>query len=249
MAHFESRKLVSMKVVLPRSDTKLDQEKRTEKDFKEKVAVMEQLYRALWEVRNLDFWQSIHFWITRDIRISFEMYVEKGQLLFYVVTQPKFISIVEKQITAFYGDAEVTLEPTPEVRPKGYSMIGYYLKFSEEILLPAAHCTNSCRMIPSTGSVTCFPKWSAMKWPPSRSYSRRLSARSGTGTPSAASAGFKGKKEGMFAHIPVLGFLLSGLSEFTSSSTNAPGAKGGDSFVRMGSRRKSSTSAWRRREA
>ena len=33
---FESRHLVSMKVLLPRSDSKNDQEKRTEKDFKEK---------------------------------------------------------------------------------------------------------------------------------------------------------------------------------------------------------------------
>ena len=233
MAHFESRKLVSMKVVLPRSDTKLDQEKRTEKDFKEKVAVMEQLYRALWEVRNLDFWQSIHFWITRDIRISFEMYVEKGQLLFFVVTQPKFISIVEKQITAFYGDAEVTLEPTPEVRPKGYSMIGYYLKFQKKFCYPL-RTYEFMQDDPLNGLSNVLSKMERDEVAAIQIVlTPALSKKWNRNTKRAASAGFKGKKEGMFAHIPVLGFILSGLSEFTSSSTNAPGAKGGDSFVRM----------------
>ena len=55
-ALLQAPKLICLKVILPRSDSKLDQEKRTEKDFKEKVAIMEQLYRALWEIRSLTFW-------------------------------------------------------------------------------------------------------------------------------------------------------------------------------------------------
>ena len=70
-----SKTLVHMKVLLPRSDSKMDQEKRTEKDFKEKVAIMEQLYRALWEVRSLTYWQFLHYWIFRYTTISFEMYL------------------------------------------------------------------------------------------------------------------------------------------------------------------------------
>ncbi|MBI3332145.1 hypothetical protein HYZ99_04285, partial [Candidatus Peregrinibacteria bacterium] len=70
-AYLMSGRLVSMKVLLPRSDSKIDQEKRTEKDFKEKVAVMEQLYRALWEVKALTFWQLVHFWMFRYATISF----------------------------------------------------------------------------------------------------------------------------------------------------------------------------------
>lgn len=35
-AHYSAKNLVYMKVILPRSDSKADQEKRTEKDFKEK---------------------------------------------------------------------------------------------------------------------------------------------------------------------------------------------------------------------
>jgi hypothetical protein len=112
-AWWMGHKLVSLKVLLPRTDSKIDQEKRTEKDFKEKVAIMEQLYRALWEVKSLTFWQYLHFWIFRYATISFEYFVVDGELTFYVVTQPSLVSIVEKQITSFYADAEVTLQNTP----------------------------------------------------------------------------------------------------------------------------------------
>ncbi len=52
--HRGTKNLVYMKVTLPRSDSKMDQEKRTEKDFKEKVAMMAQLYRALYEIREMN---------------------------------------------------------------------------------------------------------------------------------------------------------------------------------------------------
>jgi len=52
--HRMAKHLIYMKIELPRSDSKADQEKRTEKDFKEKVAIMSQLYRALYEIRELN---------------------------------------------------------------------------------------------------------------------------------------------------------------------------------------------------
>jgi hypothetical protein len=233
-ANWSSRKLVSMKVILPRSDTKLDQEKRTEKDFKEKIAVMEQLYRALWEVRNLDFWQMLHFWITRDIRISFEMYVEKGLLTFFVVTHPKLVSIVEKQITAFYPDAEVTLESTPEVRPKGFRLVGYYLKFQKFYSHPL-RTYDLMQDDPLNGIANVLSKMekdevAAVQIVLTPAIRKRYNAMAKRN----ASSGFKGKKHSTFASIPILGFFLSGFSEFaTGKKTNAPGASGGDSFVRM----------------
>ncbi len=233
-AQWRSRSLVSMKVVLPRSDTKLDQEKRTEKDFKEKIASMEQLYRALWEVRNLDFWQTLHFWITRDIRVSFEMYVEKGLLTFFVVTHPRLVSIVEKQITAFYPDAEVTVEKTPEVQPKGYRLVGYYLKFQKPFSYPL-RTYDLMQDDPLNGLANVLSKMerdevAAIQIVLTPAIRKRWNAM----TKRNASSGFKGKKHSTFASIPILGFLLTGFSEFaTGKKTNAPGASGGDSFVRM----------------
>ena len=74
-AHKQGKHLIALKILLPRQETKIDQEKRTEKDFKEKIAIMEQLFRALWEIKSLNFFQMLHFWFFRFISISFEMYV------------------------------------------------------------------------------------------------------------------------------------------------------------------------------
>ncbi|MDD5751450.1 MAG: hypothetical protein PHS73_02935, partial [Candidatus Peribacteraceae bacterium] len=136
-AVLQSKHLVKMQILLPRSDTKVDQEKRTEKDFKEKVAVMEQLYRALWEVQNLTIWQQLHYWFFRYVTISFEMYAQKNQLTFYVVTQPGLASVVEKQITAFYPTAEVAIvKKTPEIWPKGSKMTAYNMIPGKSYMFP-----------------------------------------------------------------------------------------------------------------
>ena len=39
-AVYQSRNLLTLRVLLPRNDSKIDEEKRTEKDWKEKIAVM-----------------------------------------------------------------------------------------------------------------------------------------------------------------------------------------------------------------
>src|SRR3989344_2100311 len=135
-AILHARRLIALRVQLPRDDSKVDQEKRTEKDFKEKVAVMEQLYRALWEVKALTFWQLMHFWIFRFATISFELFLEHGELTFYVLTLPSLSSIVEKQITAFYSDAEVTVQKTPDIWPKGFKLVGYTLATRKKFQFP-----------------------------------------------------------------------------------------------------------------
>ncbi|HLD71572.1 MAG TPA: hypothetical protein VI873_03085, partial [Candidatus Peribacteraceae bacterium] len=135
-AYLMSAQLVSVKVMLPRSDSKIDQEKRTEKDFKEKVAIMEQLYRALWEVKTLTFWRHVHFWIFRYATISFELYLENGELTFYVLSPPGLVSIVEKQITAFYSDAEVTVQETPEIWQRGQKLVAYNMQLKKKFIFP-----------------------------------------------------------------------------------------------------------------
>jgi hypothetical protein len=45
-----AKDLVYIKIRLTREDSKLDNEKRSEKDFKEKMLIMQQLYRAIYEI-------------------------------------------------------------------------------------------------------------------------------------------------------------------------------------------------------
>ena len=54
-----------------------------------------------------------------------EMLIEKGQLQFLVVTAPELVSIVEKQITSFYSEAEVYPVAMPEIWPEGKKLVGY----------------------------------------------------------------------------------------------------------------------------
>ena len=235
-AVWQSRSLVCMKVLLPRSDSKIDQEKRTEKDFKEKVAIMEQLYRALWEIRSLTVWQFLHFWIFRYITVSFELFLENGELTFYIVTQPKFVSIVEKQITAFYPDAEVTLQKTPELWSKGYKLVGYNMILQKKFQFPIRfyeHMQDDplndmanvlSKLEPdekATIQIVLEPSFSN-KW--------------GKKIQRYASTKFKGKSENIFTRIPILSTIMgvvSSVATGTEGSTMAPGASHGDSFVRM----------------
>ncbi len=234
-AIWKSKSLVSLKVILPRSDSKLDQEKRTEKDFKERVAVMEQLYRALWEIRSLTVWQSLHYWIFRYIGLSFEMFVDKGELKFFVFTEPRFVSIIEKQITAFYSDAEVKVEMAPEIWEKGMKLVGYnmvlkkdypypirsYDQMQEDPLNELANVLSNLKLEErATIQIVLQPSFSN-KWAKK--------------TQDFASSQFKGKKEYWFMKIPILSSVLGFISGVSDSvgGTLAPGASRGDSFVRM----------------
>ncbi|MSR86856.1 hypothetical protein EXS70_01650 [Candidatus Peribacteria bacterium] len=235
-AWWRSRSLVSMRVLLPRSDSKIDQEKRTEKDFKEKIAVMEQLYRALWEVKSLSFWQLIHFWIFRYATMSFEMYVEKGELVFYVITQPSLVSIVEKQITSFYSDAEVALQKTPEIWPKGSKLVAYNMRTKKKWAFPIRFyeemqddpLNDVANVLSKLEPEECACVQLVITPVFSDNWSKTVKRY--------ASLKFKGKDDSWVARIPILSTFISvfgGVITGTQGDTFAPGASHGDSFVRM----------------
>lgn len=231
----QAKHLVSMKVTLPRQETKIDQEKRTEKDFKEKIAIMEQLYRALWEVQSLNLMQMLHFWFFREITMSFEMYVEKGLLTMYVVTSPKLANIVEKQITAFYSDAEVTLQPTPDLREPGSKLVGYNMNLQKNMVYPLRFY-EQMQDDPLNGIANVLSKMGNDETAAIQIVLRpSFSAKWGKKAEKFASLRFKGKKDHWMSHIPLIGFLGSFILDIASgdTSTMAPGAEHGDSFVRM----------------
>ncbi len=236
-AWWKGKSLVSMKVLLPRSDSKIDQEKRTEKDFKEKVAMMEQLYRALWEVKDLTFWQSLHFWVFRYATISFEMYDHKGEFVFYVLTQPSLVSIVEKQITAFYPEAEVVEQPTPEIWPKGYKMVGYNMITRRKYFFPI-RCYDQMQDDPLNDIANVMSKIgpdekAAVQVVITPVFSDKWSRK----VKEYASTKFKGKSDHWTRHIPVVSTFMNIMGGVAlgddKNSSYAPGADKGDSFVRM----------------
>ncbi|MDP7247290.1 MAG: type IV secretion system DNA-binding domain-containing protein [Candidatus Peribacteraceae bacterium] len=231
---YKSKKLITLKVILPRGDSKIDQEKRTEKDFREKIAIMEQLFRALWEVRNLNFQQMIHFWFFRHIIMSFEMFLEKNQLMFFVVTQPSLASIVEKQVTSYYPNAEVTPEETPDICPKGSALMGYHMTFSRDYYYPI-RCYTEMQDDPLNGIANVLSKLkeeekAAVQVVLTPSFSNRWAYKARQ----YATKKFKGEKEKWGSGIPIIGPILGLLGGVAKvASTDAPGASSGDSYVRM----------------
>ena len=197
---------------------------------------MEQLYRALWEVKSLSFWQLIHFWIFRFATMSFEMYIEKGELTFYVITQPSLVSIVEKQITSFYSDAEVLLQKTPEMWPKGQKLVAYNMRTRKPPAFPIRYyeemqddpLNDIANVLSKLEPDECACIQTIITPVFSDSWSRKAK--------SYASVKFKGKNESFFTKLPLISLfvrVMGGIAGGTEGETFAPGASSGDSFVRM----------------
>ncbi len=130
-------KNVYYKVTLPHEDSHKDTEKDTQKDFKEKIGVMQQCFRAIHEIGELNIKNIIYTWLFHANIVSFELVCEKKMLNFYVVTVPYYMNIVEKQITSFYSDAEITqVDPIIIKKEKGERAKAFYAYLKKDFWFP-----------------------------------------------------------------------------------------------------------------
>ena len=219
---WQSKRLQSFKVILPRSDSKVDQEKRTEKDFKEKVAIMEQLYRALYEIKDLNIWQYIHFYIFRNIIISFEVYIEDNLMTFYVVTIPSLATVVEKQITTYYPDAEVAPQDTPDIWPKGNKFVAYNIVTEKSYMYPIRYY-EQMQDDPLNGMANVLSKLKEGETAGLQVIlTPTISEKYGKETKEYASQRFKGKKSSWIKKIPILGTVLGVFMGIATGDTKKP---------------------------
>ena len=242
----EAKKLVHLKILLPKNDSKLDNEKRTEKDFHEQIGKAEQFFRAIHETRDLNIYNIlIKRFLWGKPFISFEFQFEKRELRFVVVCDPYYQKIIQKQITTFYESAEIEIIPQEKQfnpSPKGYSSNGYYMHLAEDFWYPIQtykqieddamnNLANSFAKLDQEDKAVI----QIVVHPKSRGW-RKKAQKEGTRM-------FKGKKSSKFK-IPVLGYvlnwiwtpvriLLRGYDPAIDGGTNAPGASSGDSYVRM----------------
>jgi hypothetical protein len=125
--YIQAHYLVYLKITLPREDSQKDKEKVTEKDFREKIAVMSQLFRNLHETRSLNLWNSIRTYLFQNNIFSFEIVAHNKMVDFYIVTPAYYETIIEEQITSYYPDADITIEHKPyEHIYKGSKVKGFY---------------------------------------------------------------------------------------------------------------------------
>ena len=120
-----SGRLVYMKVTLPRADSKLDKERETKKDFKEKVGIMSIFYKSIHNLTQASAMSTIMNFLFRHAKISLELMYHDGMVHFYAVGYKEHMSLVVQQITSNYPDAEVKLierSKFPEIKPLGFTL-------------------------------------------------------------------------------------------------------------------------------
>lgn len=122
---WQTGKLVHLRVTLPRADSKLDKERETKKDFKEKVAIMNTFYKGVHAMQTSSALEGILNFIFRHTKASMELIYVNGQAQFQVVTYQAYAKTFVQQITSNYPDAEVRILDKKEifdVKPRGYAL-------------------------------------------------------------------------------------------------------------------------------
>ena len=118
-------RLVYMKVTLPRADSKLDKERETKKDFKEKVGIMSVFYKSIHNLTQSSALDTVMNVIFRHAKISLELMYHDGMVNFYVSCYREHHTLLLQQITSNYPDAEVKIidrKDFPEIKPLGFTL-------------------------------------------------------------------------------------------------------------------------------
>jgi len=239
--------LVHMRITLPRNDSKLDRERQTEKDFHEQIGKAEQLFRAMHETRDMNLYNKIvNRLILGKPHLSLEFHFENRELSFVIVCDSYYQKIIQKQITSFYESADIEILP-PEDRMdltaggKNYAN-GYFLYTAEPFWYPI----QTYKQIEDdslNNIANAFSKLSLDEKGAVQIVIHPISARWRKKAQKMGTQLFKGKKSSGF-RIPIVGPILSaiwlpfkilfrGYDPEIDGGTNAPGASGGDSYVRM----------------
>lgn len=124
--HHQSKHLIFLKIILPREDSTKDKEKETEKDFREKIAIMTQFFRNLSETRELNPMNKLKVLFFKHNIFSFELVAHEKVIDFYVTTSQYYREIVEKQITSYYPAADIQPCDGYELVKPGNKMKGFY---------------------------------------------------------------------------------------------------------------------------
>ncbi|MDR0772578.1 MAG: hypothetical protein LBF15_06335 [Candidatus Peribacteria bacterium] len=72
-----TKNLRYLKITLPRADSKLDKERETKKDFKEKVGVMSMFYKAIHKLSEAAFKETILDFFFSHSKLSMELVYNK----------------------------------------------------------------------------------------------------------------------------------------------------------------------------
>lgn len=238
-ALFSARNRVYMQVTMPREESQKDKEQATEKDFREKIAVMAQLYRGMHEIRELNLWNHFLVWLFQKDAISFEFHAKYQEITFYASIDPYYSEILEKQITSYYPNASIDYVKAPSIKNSKVSSFikSYYLYLKKESYFPIK-TFKTIENDPLNDFTNVLSKLEQNEQAMIQIMVRPLGDQWRKKAQELGTSIFKGKKTGTKWNIPglnLLGWLFSALVQGADTATKnfAPGASQGDSYVRM----------------
>jgi hypothetical protein len=203
---WQNRTHVCLKIRLPREESTKDNEKKEEKDFKEKLSIMDQCFRNIHELSELSLRNIIKTTLFDSNIISFDIVAQNKLIDFYMVTPKVYRELLEKQITAYYPNADIIpVDKYPLGKPGKYLRM-YFAYLTQPYWFPFKsykYAEND----PLNDLTNIFSKLEddemagiqmTMRPIRNRKYNRKIEQ--------IASTLFKGKQAPKF-HIPGLGFL------------------------------------------
>ena len=122
---FNSRRIIYLKVLLPRGQSKLDreQEKELAKDMKEKIGRMGQVFHNFHKVGTLSTQESLMKKLFDKPKTTLIYNYEDGVLNFIVATYPEYQELLEGAIAAQFPNCSIERTIKPKFFKKKYSNI------------------------------------------------------------------------------------------------------------------------------
>ncbi|MBI4235544.1 type IV secretory system conjugative DNA transfer family protein [Candidatus Peregrinibacteria bacterium] len=203
----ESKRLIFIRVTLPREDSPKDDQKQTEKDFREKIAIMSQFFRNLHETRELNLMNSLKVKLFKHNIFTFELVAHEKVVDFYVTTPKYYQEILEKQITSYYPAADIQPVEPYIAYPKGSKSRSFYA-FTQKKYWFSIKTFKTLENDPLNDLTNVFSK---LEQEETAVIQLVMRPRNDKWTKKATDVGeafFKGKEVGRFK-IPVLGPILN----------------------------------------
>ncbi len=233
--------LIFMQITLPREDSQKDKEKQVEKDFREKISIMEQLYRSLYEIRELSLWNAIRRWLFAHTFVTFEIVAKDKMVQFYIVVPKEYMNLIEKQVTSYYPDADIQYAKAYEMTRPGYKSVAYYAYQAKPFWFPIK-TFKTIENDPLNSMTNVLSKLADDETAVIQFSIRPVSGKWRKKSDEVGTAMMKREKpKSFFSKIPVLGAINTAIQLIffgydrakEGGAFNAPGATHGDSFIRM----------------
>lgn len=239
IAYFVSKDLVTLKIMLPREDSMKDKEKSEEKDFKEKIAIMEQFYRNIHEISELNLANWIRTKLFKDDIITLEYVAQNKMVNFYLIINKRYEHLIEKQLTSYYTNADITIDKPININPKGNKLKCYFAYLRNSNFYPIK-TYKTLESDPLNDLTNIFSKLEDKDCASLQFSLRPVGGKKWQKkTEKAGIAMFSGKKPGQMK-IPGLGFLgsflntmITGTVETKEPNQEGSGPYGGGGYVRM----------------